>query len=101
MKGVPILLFAGEDETEEDDAFVRWVHRARRLSNMYALRAVADVRLERKLRFDYAKLKARAIAFIISHALRAFGYTNQHFGSLSHEFTTELSRGPIHSHHYW
>ena len=62
MKGVPILLFAGEDEMEEDNAFVRWVHRTRRLSSMYALRAsasAAGVRLERKLRYDYAKLKAR------------------------------------------
>ena len=47
---------------EEDNDFIRRVHRTRRLSNMYALRAsvsVADVRLERKLRYDYAKLKAR------------------------------------------
>ena len=38
------------------------MHRTRRLSSKYALRAianVADVRLERKLRYDYAKLKAR------------------------------------------
>uniref|UniRef100_M4BBE9 Uncharacterized protein n=1 Tax=Hyaloperonospora arabidopsidis (strain Emoy2) TaxID=559515 RepID=M4BBE9_HYAAE len=62
IKGVPILLFAGETKDEEDNEFIRWVHRTRRLSSMYALRAsvsVADVRLERKLRYDYAKLKAR------------------------------------------
>ena len=38
------------------------MHRTRRLSSKYALRAianVADVRLERKLRYDYAELKAR------------------------------------------
>ena len=38
------------------------MHRTRRLSSMYALRAsvsVADVRLKRKLQYDYAKLKAR------------------------------------------
>ena len=38
------------------------MHRTRRLSSTYALRAsvsVADVRLERKLRYDYAKLKTR------------------------------------------
>ena len=62
IKGIPILLFPGETQDEEDSAFVRWVHRVRRLSSMYSLRAsadLADVRLERKLRYDYAKLKAR------------------------------------------
>uniref|UniRef100_A0AAV1UPU8 Uncharacterized protein n=1 Tax=Peronospora matthiolae TaxID=2874970 RepID=A0AAV1UPU8_9STRA len=62
MKGIPILLLAGETASEEDDAFVSWVHYVRRLSNIFALRAsahAADVRLERKIRYDYAKLKAR------------------------------------------
>ena len=62
IKGVPILLSAGETEDEEDNDFIRWVHRTHRLSSMYALRAsvsVADVRLKRKLQYDYAKLKAR------------------------------------------
>uniref|UniRef100_A0AAV1VAL6 Uncharacterized protein n=1 Tax=Peronospora matthiolae TaxID=2874970 RepID=A0AAV1VAL6_9STRA len=62
IKCIPILLFAGETVSEEDDAFDRWVHHIRRLSNMFVLRAsvnVTDVRLERKLRYDYAKLKAR------------------------------------------
>ena len=62
MKGVPILLFPGETPEEEDNAFIRWVHLARRLSSMMALRAsanVEDVRLKRKLRYDYAKLKAK------------------------------------------
>ncbi|CAI5742841.1 unnamed protein product [Hyaloperonospora brassicae] len=60
--GVPILLFAGELPEEEDNEFIRWVYRKRRLSSVPTLRDsadVADVRLERKQRFDYAKLKAR------------------------------------------
>ena len=62
LKGIPILLFANETESEEDNDFIHWVHRVRRLSSMWALRAsasAADVRLERKLRYEYAKLKAR------------------------------------------
>uniref|UniRef100_A0AAV1VFB2 Uncharacterized protein n=1 Tax=Peronospora matthiolae TaxID=2874970 RepID=A0AAV1VFB2_9STRA len=62
IKGIPILLLAGETVSEEDDAFVHWVHYVRLLSNIVALKAsvhAADVRLERKLRYDYAKLKAR------------------------------------------
>uniref|UniRef100_A0AAV1VLB6 Uncharacterized protein n=1 Tax=Peronospora matthiolae TaxID=2874970 RepID=A0AAV1VLB6_9STRA len=53
---------ARETVSEEDDAFVHWKHYVRRLSNIFALRAsasVADVRLGRKLRYDYSKLKAR------------------------------------------
>ena len=60
IKGIPILLLPGETEDEEESAFVRWVHRVRRLCSMYSLRAsadLADVRLERKLRYDYSKLK--------------------------------------------
>uniref|UniRef100_M4BQA2 Uncharacterized protein n=1 Tax=Hyaloperonospora arabidopsidis (strain Emoy2) TaxID=559515 RepID=M4BQA2_HYAAE len=62
IKGVPILLSAGETKEEEDNELIRWMHRTRRLSSMYAMRAsvsVADVRLKRKLRYDYSKLKAR------------------------------------------
>ena len=70
IKGVPIVLSAGETKDEEDNDFIRWVHCTLRLSSMYALRAsvsVADVRLERKLRYDYAKLKARVQLRNLTH----------------------------------
>uniref|UniRef100_A0AAV1TY40 Uncharacterized protein n=1 Tax=Peronospora matthiolae TaxID=2874970 RepID=A0AAV1TY40_9STRA len=50
------------DETAEDDMFICWVHGVRHLSSMHALResaSVADVHLEQKPRYDFAKLKAR------------------------------------------
>uniref|UniRef100_A0AAV1UAX4 Uncharacterized protein n=1 Tax=Peronospora matthiolae TaxID=2874970 RepID=A0AAV1UAX4_9STRA len=62
IRGIPIIMSEDGDETAEDDMFIRWVHGVRRLSSMHALResaSVADVRLERKLRYDFAKLKAR------------------------------------------
>ena len=62
MKDVPILLYAGELPEEEDNQFIRWVYRKRHRSSVPALRAsadIADVRLERKPRFEYAKLKVR------------------------------------------
>ena len=54
-RGVLILLCEGELATEEENAFIFWVHKARRLSSMMVLRAIpsmADVRLERKLRYE-------------------------------------------------
>ena len=48
-----------EVETEDNNEFIRWVHRERHLSSMLTLRNIAkvsDVRLERKLRCEYAKL---------------------------------------------
>ena len=62
IQGVPFLLATDEDEYEEDNKFILWVHRARHLSSMMALRSGAsavDVHLERKLRYEYAKLKGK------------------------------------------
>uniref|UniRef100_A0AAV1TW54 Uncharacterized protein n=1 Tax=Peronospora matthiolae TaxID=2874970 RepID=A0AAV1TW54_9STRA len=49
------------DEIAEDNVSIRWVHGVRRLSNMHALHesaSVADIRLERKFCYDFARLKA-------------------------------------------
>ena len=62
INGIPILIAQGENDCEEDNELIRSVHRARHLSSMMALRAsvnAADVRLERKLRFEYEILKAK------------------------------------------
>uniref|UniRef100_A0AAV1TMG5 Uncharacterized protein n=1 Tax=Peronospora matthiolae TaxID=2874970 RepID=A0AAV1TMG5_9STRA len=61
MRTVPVVLLPGESEQDDDDEFVRWVHH-RQYGNMNTIRASGDehhVRLERTLRFDFAKLKAR------------------------------------------
>ena len=62
MREIPIILFPNETLWENEHAFEKWVHRVRRLHNIDRLRAskdLGDVRLERKLRFDFAKLKAK------------------------------------------
>ena len=49
IKGVPILLYAGELPEEEDNQFIRWVYRTRHLRSVPSLRAsvsVADVGLK-------------------------------------------------------
>ena len=59
LKWNPIFLVTGKSE---DNKFIRWVQRARHLSSIMALQAgvsVPDVRLEHKLRYEYAKLKAK------------------------------------------
>ena len=62
MREIPIVLFPNETSRENEHAFEKWVHRVRRLHNIDRLRASkdpGDVRLERKIRFDFAKLKAK------------------------------------------
>ncbi|GMF53519.1 unnamed protein product [Phytophthora fragariaefolia] len=62
MRTYPVVLEPGEDYTENDARFELWVEKSRRLSSMDALRASfseVDARLERRLRFDYAKLRAK------------------------------------------
>ena len=51
IRGVPVLLGDGELASGEDNVFIRWVHKSRRLSSMVALRPSidkADVPIERK-----------------------------------------------------
>ena len=62
QRTIPVILYPGESEANDDSTFTRWAHRARRLPSMSALRSSAskaDVRLERKLRYEFAKLKAK------------------------------------------
>ena len=62
LRGVPILLFAGALPDLDDNQFIRWVYHKRHLSSISALRRranVADVHLERKIWYEYAKLKER------------------------------------------
>ena len=62
LNGVTIRLKPNEMEDEDNNEFIRWAHRARHLSSMLVLRdsvSVADVLLEHKIRYEYAKLKAK------------------------------------------
>ena len=55
----PIFLVPGKSEDEEDNKFIRWVQRARHLSSIMAQQAGVSVADEHKLRYEYAKLKAK------------------------------------------
>ncbi|KAE9010951.1 hypothetical protein PF010_g2375 [Phytophthora fragariae] len=58
----PVVLVRGEDEVDDDAQFQNWAEKARKLSSLDALRAnycVRDIYLERRLRFIFAKRKAR------------------------------------------
>ncbi|KAG4039893.1 hypothetical protein PC123_g24559 [Phytophthora cactorum] len=62
MRTVPVVVRPGEATTAYEAQFLNWVERARRLPSYEALRASfseTDIRLERRLRLDIAKLKAR------------------------------------------
>ena len=62
IRGISVLLYVGKLASEEDNVVKRWVHQARRLSSINALRASVDrddVRLKRKLRYDFAKLRTK------------------------------------------
>uniref|UniRef100_A0AAV1TLP6 Uncharacterized protein n=1 Tax=Peronospora matthiolae TaxID=2874970 RepID=A0AAV1TLP6_9STRA len=84
------------DETAEDNMFIRWVHGVRRLSSVHALRGsanVADVRLERNLCYDFAKLKARGRLRGVSRSryassASAAASSRQSFGTNSPALTT-------------
>ena len=57
QKTVPIFLYPGDSEANDDNTFARWAHSARRLPSMNAFRASAskaDVCLKRKMRYQFA-----------------------------------------------
>ena len=59
---IPVVLYLGESEAEDDNTFTRWAYRASRLPSMNVFRASAskaDIRLERKLLYEFAELKAK------------------------------------------
>ena len=60
---IPVVLYLGESESEDNSTFTRWAQRARRLASMNARRdsaSKAEVRLERKLHYEFAKLKSKS-----------------------------------------
>ncbi|EGZ25651.1 hypothetical protein PHYSODRAFT_257816 [Phytophthora sojae] len=62
MRTYPVVLSPGEDSIEYEAQFESWAEHSRKLSSMDALRASfneVDVRIERKLRFDFAKVRAK------------------------------------------
>uniref|UniRef100_A0AAV1UTL3 Uncharacterized protein n=1 Tax=Peronospora matthiolae TaxID=2874970 RepID=A0AAV1UTL3_9STRA len=62
MRTIPVVLFPGETEAGNDVVFTRWVHRYHHLPRLWNLQdstSLANVRLERKLRFDFATQKAK------------------------------------------
>ena len=83
INGIPILLALGRTN-------VKRIMRALRLSSMMALRAstnAADARIERKIRFEYAKIKAKGK--LRSQTVR-YASVQQHKSCgyfCSHEFT--------------
>ncbi|EGZ27921.1 hypothetical protein PHYSODRAFT_394115, partial [Phytophthora sojae] len=57
-----VVLSPGEDSIEYEAQFESWAEHSRKLSSMDALRASfseVDVRIERELRFDFAKVRAK------------------------------------------
>ena len=61
MRSIPVVLAPREYASENDMLFRSWVHRTRRLRNLDKLQVSfreKDVRVERRLRFDFAKRKA-------------------------------------------
>ncbi|ETM30719.1 hypothetical protein L914_21606, partial [Phytophthora nicotianae] len=62
MQTVPVVLAEGETTGAYEAQFQNWVELARRLHSYDALRASfseTDIRLERRLRFDFAKRQAK------------------------------------------
>jgi hypothetical protein len=62
MRTYPVVLLPGDTTLEDDVLFRNWVERARQLPSLDALRASfseVDVRLERRLLFEYAKVKTK------------------------------------------
>jgi hypothetical protein len=58
----PVVLLAGETAQEDDVLLRNWVERARQLPSLDTLRvsfSEVDVRLERRLLFEYAKVKTK------------------------------------------
>ncbi|KAG3116301.1 hypothetical protein PI125_g4739 [Phytophthora idaei] len=62
MRTIPVVIRPGEATTAYETQFQNWVERARRLPSYEALRASfseTDIRPERRLHLDFAKLKTR------------------------------------------
>ena len=107
QRTIPVFLYSSKSKAEDDSTFTRWEHRARRLPSMNALRASASkagVRLECKLPYEFAKLKAKGQL----HSLYRTQYAKLVAGQTTTVFDCEDSRGSlgigkraVHPHTYW
>nr|CCA27704.1 conserved hypothetical protein [Albugo laibachii Nc14] len=97
MRTIPIVLFLGETDVDEDEHFIRWVHRTHHLRDVRSLPAssdVADIRLERKLRYEFAKFRAkRHSRFLKRHQSAELA----HAGQPSSAMAAVAATGPCHT----
>ena len=66
QRTIPVVLYPGESEADDDSACTRWAHRARRSTSINALQASDSkvyVHLDRKLRYKFAMQKDKDLLY--------------------------------------
>ena len=106
QQSIPIVLYPGESEAEDDNTFTRWDHRARRLPSMNAFKASASkagVRLECKLRYEFVAEGQMPATFPVSQLVCKTTCWSNHrcFDCADVRGSLGIDERAVHPHTYW